>query len=102
MNNKQSLYSLTLSQLQNVLVENHFAKYAADQIYHWIYKNFKLQADDWSNTSKKMRQWLGETYDTNIPEVGTVIESVDGTRKFLFKLGDGELVEAVTIPMPGR
>ena len=102
MDNKQSLYSLTLEELQNLLVKNNFAKYAADQIYHWIYKNFKLQSDDWSNTSKKMRQWLVENYDTSIPEVVTVLESVDGTRKFLFKLGDGELVEAVTIPMPGR
>lgn len=99
---KKSIFSFTLNELREYLVTKGFAKFAADQIYLWIYKQFEFDMTEWTNVSKKIKAHFAEHLDFTLPLVHFHIRSVDGTRKFLLKLRDGEIIETVSIPANGR
>ncbi|MBT6326209.1 MAG: 23S rRNA (adenine(2503)-C(2))-methyltransferase RlmN [Bdellovibrionales bacterium] len=98
----ESIYSLTIDDLRNELTDNSFAKFAADQIYSWIYKKLIFNTGEWSNVSKKIASYLSSNYSFDLPEITWNISSSDGTRKFLLKMRDGNSVEAVLIPAKNR
>lgn len=95
---KRSLYSFTVVELRDHLKENGFAKFAADQVYNWIFKRYQFDMDQWSNVSKKIKDHLQVTFDTALPKIVWNGLSTDGTRKFLLGMGDSNTVEAVAIP----
>lgn len=99
---KRSLYSFTLEELRSYLVEKGFAKFAADQIFDWVYRKFLFSPTDWSNVSKKMCEYLDENLDFSLPKIVWNGLSKDGTRKFLVAMSDGNTVEAVAIPSKER
>lgn len=97
--NKVDLRSLTLEQLEQFLVELGKQKYRAKQILHWIYQrgvtDFALMTD----MAKDFRAQLAQRAFVSVWQPEAVEESRDGTKKYLFRLADGESVEAVRIPM---
>lgn len=95
---KTSLYSLTLEDLREYLKENGFAKFAADQVYNWIFKRYEFDPDKWSNVSSKIKNDFIEKMDITIPKIVWNGLSTDGTRKFLVGMSDSNTVEAVAIP----
>jgi 23S rRNA (adenine2503-C2)-methyltransferase len=99
---KKSLYSFTLSELRDYLAERGFAKFAADQIYQWMYKNQVADLDQWTNVSKKIKEDFLTNLDIELPTIIWNGLSKDGTRKFLVKMFDGQTVEAVAIPARDR
>ncbi len=99
---KRSIYSFTLEELRSYLVEQGFAKYAADQIFDWIYRKFIFDPVQWSNLSKKMRAFIKEDLDFALPKIIWDAQSIDGTRKFLVAMQDQQSVEAVVIPSKTR
>ena len=101
-NDKKSIYSFTLSELRDYLVEKGFAKFAADQIFQWLYKNFEKDPAMWTNISKKIKEDFLANLDLSVPQVIWSGLSKDGTRKFLVKMNDNQTVEAVAIPAKDR
>lgn len=99
---KPSLYALTLSELRDYLAEKGLAKFAADQVYQWLYKNHERDLAKWSNIAKKVREDFENNFDLTLPTVVWNGLSKDGTRKFLVKMRDGQTVEAVAIPAKDR
>ncbi len=91
---KPSLYSLPLSELRDYLAEKGMAKFAADQIYQWMYKIQERDLSKWSNISKKIREDFENNFDLTLPTIAWNGLSKDGTRKFLVKMRDGQTVEA--------
>ena len=55
-----------------------------------------------TNLAKAFRARLAERYTLARPEVSRAQQSVDGTRKWLLRLADGQEVEAVHIPEADR
>ncbi len=102
MNPKRSIYSFPLNELRDYLSEKGFARFSADQIFQWIYKNKINDLALWSNVSKKIKEDFFENLDLSLPQIIWDGLSVDGTRKFLIKMGDKETVEAVLIPAKDR
>ena len=100
--NHESIYSFTCQEMQDMLVREGFARYASDQIYGWIYKKFVYNPDEWTNVSARIRDWFSSNIDFFLPRITKMEVSKDGTRKYLLEMKDGECVEAVTIPAPGR
>lgn len=92
-----SLYSLNLDDMRTVLKENGFPRFAADQVYQWIYKHYVFDMGQWSNVGKKVKAFFFENYDLSIPKIVWNGLSKDGTRKFLVGMGDGNTVETVAI-----
>ena len=99
---KPSLYAFTLNDLRDYLQEKGLAKFAADQIYQWMYKIQERDLSKWSNISKKIRDDFENNFDLTLPTIVWNGLSKDGTRKFLVKMRDGNTVETVAIPAKDR
>ena len=97
--NKVDLRSLTLEQLEQFLVELGKQKYRAKQILHWIYQRGVIDFALMTDMAKDFRAQLAQRAYVSVWQPEAVEESRDGTKKYLFRLADGESVEAVRIPM---
>lgn len=90
-----SIYDLNLEQLGKILVDNGFKKYSAAQVFQWLYRQKVSSFDEMSNLSKALRSWLSENYSCEALNLRQKQLSRDGTRKYLFELNDGSLIESV-------
>lgn len=72
------------------------------QIRTWIYRKGATSLNCAIGLPKALRARLGESCTIGRPEIARRQLSVDGTRKYLLRLGDGSLVETVYIPEPDR
>lgn len=99
---KRSFFSFTLEELRDYLVATGNARFAADQVFLWVYRQFNFDPSTWTNISKKIRQQFADELDFSLPEVVFDVCSSDGTRKFLLQLKDQHTIETVIIPADGR
>lgn len=76
--------------------------YRADQIMQWIYRRGVDDFDAMTNLSKALRARLLSDFEVRPPELLAEQQSVDGTRKWVLKVGEGQAVETVFIPEKGR
>jgi 23S rRNA (adenine2503-C2)-methyltransferase len=76
--------------------------FRATQVLKWIHQNGVDDFDKMSNLSKSLRAKLAGIAEVAAPRVIKQLDSSDGTRKFLFEIGDDNAVEAVYIPEGGR
>ncbi|MBR2274636.1 MAG: 23S rRNA (adenine(2503)-C(2))-methyltransferase RlmN, partial [Lachnospiraceae bacterium] len=68
----------------------------ADQIFDWLHKKSVTDFTELRNIPKDLRQSLSEQYSIYPVKMQTVqISKKDGTRKYLFGLHDGNLIESV-------
>lgn len=72
------------------------------QLIRWIYKQRLRDFQPMTDISQAVRTQLEERYCISRPELHTVQQSKDGTRKYLFRLHDGSLIESVLIKQPSR
>ena len=93
------LKGLTLEELTGLLSGLGKEQFRARQLMQWLYRHGVTSFDAMTSLSKEFRRELEgiARISALIPE--RVQESRDGTRKYLFRLEDGESVEAVRIPM---
>ena len=99
---KDLLFGKTLSQLQQIVAVLALPKFTAKQIATWLYKSNIESIDEMSNLSKVARIKLSELYEFGLVKPLTVSKSVDGTKKYLFKVGDSMFIEAALIPEESR
>ncbi len=94
---------IPLSSIQRDALREHFCErgepaYRADQLLQWLHQK---HAADWSamtNLAKPLREKLSAEYIFSTVELARLQGSGDTTRKFLWLLRDGQLVESVLIP----
>ena len=91
-----------LSFSQNELIEEFAAlslpSYRAKQAYREIHKNGALSFSDITTLPLALRQELKEKYAVCPLEIKeTFISRLDGTRKYLFALSDGDFIESVVM-----
>ncbi len=99
---KIKFYNHTLSELTELLKGMGKEGFRAQQLYRWVYGQGVTDFEQMSNLAKDFRSDLPARIDLSLPEIVTQVKSIDGTRKFLFGVGAGKTVEAVTIPSAGR
>lgn len=99
---KIPFFSLTYDQFKMSLETHGLKPYAATQVFDWIYRKLVMDQNQWLNISKKDRLILENHYEFSLPKVLWQGESTDGTKKFLFKMTDGESIESVIIPGKAR
>ncbi|MCR4685716.1 MAG: 23S rRNA (adenine(2503)-C(2))-methyltransferase RlmN [Lachnospiraceae bacterium] len=93
---KKDLRSLPYEQLKNAVTELGGQKYRADQIYRWMHVQGADDFDAMTNVPKDLLSKLSETYEIFRLKKETVqISQIDGTRKYLFALHDGNMIESV-------
>ena len=98
-NEKVDLKGLSLGQLEQLLLDLGKQKYRAKQILHWIYQRGVTDFEQMTDLAKVFRSQLAERSYVSAWQPEAVEESRDGTKKYLFRMADGESVEAVRIPM---
>jgi 23S rRNA (adenine2503-C2)-methyltransferase len=72
------------------------------QLWHWIYHRGATDFAVMTNISKEVRARLAERYSLTRPLAVHALQSVDGTRKWLLRFGDGKEAECVHIPEADR
>ena len=77
-------------------------KFRATQVMKWIHQLGVVDYQEMNNLSKDLRNQLSETSCVKNLEVAKDLLSKDGTRKWLLRLPDGNLIEAVFIPEDDR
>lgn len=88
--------SMSLKELENVLKVMGEPTFRAKQLYQWIHAKQVLDYNEMSNISLELRRKLQEEKPLLLLNMVQVQESaIDGTRKYLFALPDGNVVESV-------
>jgi len=90
--------SLTLDDFAGRFGELGQPAYRAKQVLEWIYTKRAKDFAAMTNLPAALRSALAEQYSFDALEVVRVLGSEDTTRKFLFRLSDGALIESVLIP----
>lgn len=90
-----NLKDLTLSQLTDFIVGIGEPKYRAKQIFAWLYKNIKSFEEMTDIPKSLMEKLKGVSFISTLEIENRYISQKDGTRKYLFKLPDGEFIESV-------
>ena len=93
---KSDLRSIKYDDLVTVMSSLGEPKYRADQVYDWLHVKGVNSMDEMGNVSKSVKNKLSESYEIysmNIVEV--LVSKYDGTKKYLFSLHDGNIIESV-------
>lgn len=73
-------------------------RFRASQLMLWLYHKRLLDFSCMSNIAARLRQVMEDELVVALPEVLTVMESRDGTVKWLMKADSGDTIETVLIP----
>ena len=93
---KQDIKSLTLEELTEAIRQMGDKPFRAKQIYQWLHQKLVADFDEMSNLSKPLREKLNEQFVlTALYPADVKISQIDGTRKYLFRLADGNVIESV-------
>ena len=88
--------SLTFDELNNEILSIGLPKFRTGQIYSWLHEKGVDSFDEMTNLSKDLREKLSQSYFIPSVEIeDKYVSKIDSTVKYLFRLYDGEYVEAV-------
>ena len=93
---KLDIKSMNITELEDLLKELGEPKFRAKQIFDWLHAKQVDSFEEMTNLSKGLREKLSETASINGVEiVRKLVSQIDGTRKYLFALSDGAIIESV-------
>ena len=93
---KRDIKSMNLPELTEFVKELGEKPFRAKQLYQWMHVKLAPSLDDMTNLSKDFRERLKENaHYTSLETVEMFESGIDGTRKYLFGLGDGNIIESV-------
>jgi 23S rRNA (adenine2503-C2)-methyltransferase len=98
---KKVLLGHSLAELKYIVSLFGLPSFTAKQIADWLYKKRVKSIDQMTNLSKSAREKLSSEYEVGRVEYSGKIISSDGTKKYLFMIGDRG-VETVMIPDDDR
>ena len=100
--NKDFLYGKSLNSLISIAKEFGLPSFSAHQIADWLYKKRVSSIDEMTNLSKIARTSLNENYELGLCPPLKESTSIDGTKKYLFKVLDNKYIETAYIPEKER
>ena len=90
--------SLSFDELKTALEEYSLPSYRSEQLYKWLHAQGVTSFDEMTNLSKDLRSKLSENFFiANCTIEEKYVSALDETVKYLFKLYDGEYIEAVVM-----
>ncbi len=93
---KNDIKSLNLIELTEEMKKIGEKSFRAKQIYDWIHVKLADSFSEMNNLPKSLRETLEENYTlVYLKKEAEQISKTDGTRKYLFELYDGNVVESV-------
>ena len=93
---KTDIKSLPFAAVEEYIAGLGEKKFRAKQLYEWMHVHKAASYGEMTNLPKSLRRQLDEETDyTCLRQVDCQISRQDGTRKYLFALADGNMVESV-------
>lgn len=107
-NAKINLKDLQIKEMENFITELGEPRFRAKQVFRWLYQQAGQKGnengrpggvaefDEMGNVPKSLRQKLMERADLGLlSPLRVQVSKLDGTRKYLFALADGNAIESV-------
>lgn len=95
MTERIDIKSKTIEELKELLIQWGEKPFRAAQIFGWLHEKRVSSYDEMTNVSKALREKMAQNCAlVSVTEIDR-LESVDGTKKFLFELSDGQAIESV-------
>ncbi len=95
---KVDFKDLDLEETRRLVEKIGLEHYRAEQIRRWIFCHQARSFEEMTNLPTELRSYLNSHASIGQLAVGKAETSVDGTKKFLFELEDGNSIESVLIP----
>ncbi|MEW6013712.1 MAG: 23S rRNA (adenine(2503)-C(2))-methyltransferase RlmN [Candidatus Zixiibacteriota bacterium] len=95
---KVNLLGYTVADLENLMQELGQLRFKGRQLFKWLYAQRQPDFSRMTDISKSARAALAEKFCFKGLAAEKISRSTDGTEKYLFRLDDGKLIEAVMIP----
>jgi len=95
---KVDLKDLDLNETKAYVEKIGLEAYRAEQIRQWIFGHKATSFEGMTNISKELRSSLNSSCIISQLKITKTDISLDGTKKVLFELGDGNRIESVLIP----
>ena len=87
--------SMSIEELKDLMVQLKEKPFRAKQIYSWLHEHLITSWDEAGNLPKSLKEKLSDYPITVLEMVDQQISAIDGTRKYLFRLSDGNVIESV-------
>ncbi|HCL09256.1 MAG TPA: 23S rRNA (adenine(2503)-C(2))-methyltransferase RlmN, partial [Blautia sp.] len=85
--------SMNKEELKDLMVQVGEKPFRAKQIYSWLHEHLVTSYEEMGNIPGKLKEKLKEYPITALEMVDEQISAIDGTRKYLFRLSDGNVIE---------
>ena len=95
---KHNLLGMSLEELEAFFISIKEKPFRSKQVFQWIHQKGESDFHKMTNLSKDLQSKLSELCMIEALEILYEKDSVDGTRKWVLSVGDGDLVEMVLIP----
>ena len=98
-NSTQSLFSLSLQQLEDLIETLGLERYRSQQLWHALYQQRVSSLEEMTALPKSVREHLSRAgFQVGMPSIAQAFVSSDGTERYLVACADGETVETVWMP----
>ena len=87
--------SMNMEELKALMTALGDKPFRAKQIYSWLHERLVTSYDEMTNIPKSLKEKLKDYPITALEMVDVQISKIDGTRKYLFRLNDGNVIESV-------
>lgn len=91
-----NIFGMTRKALEDYFIAIGEKKFKAVQVYEWLYQKRVFAIDEFSNIKKETQERMKQDFDTHFIQIEKKQEE-DLTKKYLFRLKDGEAIEAVVM-----
>lgn len=96
MKEKTDIKSMNLAELKIYMEELGEKSFRAKQVYQWLHEKQVSSFEEMTNLSKVLIEKLNQNcFLVNLKKEAVQISKIDGTRKYLFQLPDGNVIESV-------
>ncbi len=91
----KNIKDYNLDDLKEIFKQLNEKPYRAEQVFKWLYEAEVTSFDEMTNLSLELREKLKREFDFHNFKILKKQESVDGTKKYLFDILDGNAIETV-------
>ena len=96
--NKKDIRTCSLKELKVIIESMGEKAFRAAQIFSWLHEKKVESFDEMTNISNALKDKLSGEYDIYKVEPVEVLKSkIDGTRKYIHRLHDGNVIESVLL-----
>lgn len=96
------LVGLGRAEVEDLMAELGQPRFRGRQLFHWVQAHRCVDVGAMTDLSQALRAELGQRVQVSRPEIVRAQRAMDGTRKYLLRLADGEEIESVLIPDEDR